>query len=84
MTRAETGRRTAVTPFVGDARAFSGLFEEMLKRSGLTVGEMAKRLGVQPSTLKQYRYGRRGPPKVETLCRWLSACGARLTVEWLE
>lgn len=75
---------------VGDDReVFGGGVEEWLdlmvwakKRAGLSDRVLAQRMGVVPTTIQEYREGKRGRVKPGWLftVQWLRACGCRVVV----
>ena len=71
-----------LAPVLTDERVIMHLIDELLSRSGLSVHELAKRLGVQRSTINQYRYMRRTKPSVKWLVRLVDVCGGRIWVEF--
>lgn len=75
---------TPLTPVVCDDRAISRMVELLISRSGLSIREIARRLGIYPSTLHQYKSGRRVRPSLIWFVRFASACGAEVTLRWPE
>lgn len=71
-----------ITPVVCDQRAIARLLETIIHKSGLSIHDVAKRLGVTTNTIRQYLHGRRTRPSVQWLVRLAEACGARLVVEF--
>lgn len=70
-----------LTPVVCDDRAITRLLESILLRSGLTLSEAARRIGVHPSSLRQYINGRRTRPSLFWFARFTEVCGSHLVVE---
>lgn len=70
-----------IRALVVDERAMMMLVRDMINNSGMTVTEVSKRLGIQPSSLEQYYYGARTNPGVRWLVRLATICGAKLLVE---
>lgn len=80
--KAQGRMRASVMPVLADPDALGALTELMLKRSGLTMNELARRVGRTPQSLRQYRDQRRGKGMtVASLVRWASACGCQVVVE---
>lgn len=69
------------SPLLSDDRAIAYLIDELLKNSGLYPSELARRLGVNPATINQYRYHRRPNPSIQWLVKLVTACGGRVVVE---
>jgi transcriptional regulator with XRE-family HTH domain len=76
-----TSRNISLTPLVLDERAIARLLELMLDRAGLTISEVARRLGVSPQAVRQYIHGRRRPSLLQVL-KIAETCGARLLIEY--
>lgn len=66
---------------VNDNRAIAHLIDQLLAASGFTNAELARRLGVVPQTLAQYRYGRRTHPSVQWVAKLVEVCGGKLYIE---
>lgn len=64
-----------VTGEVGNVRE---VFRALLKRSGLSLHEVARRLGVSPGNAHDYGKNR---TYVETLAAYAAVCGGRVIVE---
>jgi hypothetical protein len=75
---------TSLIPVVDDERAVARLLETLLHRSGLTVTEAARRLGVTPGTIRQYTTSRRTRPSLQWFVRFATLCGGRVTLEYPE
>src|SRR5688572_27149529 len=58
-----------------DERAIAHLIDELLSASGLSVNELAKRMGCQRSSINQYRYLRRVRPSIQWLTKLVEVCG---------
>ena len=67
---------------VPNERAIARVLEGMLSRSGLTLGEAARALGVTPNAVRQYLRGRRHRPSLEWFIRFARVCGATVRLEW--
>jgi hypothetical protein len=81
--QAATFRSSApLTPLVCDERAISRLLETLLSRSGLSAGEVARRLGISSNAVRQYLRGRRSKPSLIWFIRLAELCGARVTIEF--
>lgn len=75
-------RRASVMPLIGDSESVAALTELMRTRAGISMNEVARRLGLKPSTVAQYKHQRRGRGMtVASLVRWASACGCQIVVE---
>lgn len=73
------GRLLTATDFcAGD------VVEQLLRRSGLTLKEAARQLGVTPSALRQYTRGRRQNPSFQWILRIAELCGAEIRVHYPE
>lgn len=61
--------------------AFAALLKEMQRRSTLTTRALSKKLGVEPNSINQYYYKKRGMGGSSTIkwfLRFAEACGCRL------
>jgi len=61
--------------------AFAALLKEMQRRSTLTTRTLSKKLGVEPNSINQYFYKKRGMGGSSTLkwfLRFAEACGCRV------
>ena len=72
---------STLTPLVCDERAIASLLENLLRQSGLSTNEAARRLGIHPASLRQYLNGRRGRPSLIWFLRFASLIGAKVTIE---
>jgi hypothetical protein len=77
-----SNRSSPLTPVVCDERAIGRLLELLLSRSGLTVGEAARRMGVTSNTIRQYIAGRRSRPSLIWFVRLAAICDASVSLEW--
>lgn len=75
-------RNSTLTPVVCDERAISGLLELLLSKSGISISEAARRMGVTPSVIRQYLHGRRAKPSLLWFVRLCQACGAEVNVSF--
>jgi len=66
---------------INDGRSIAYLVDLLIARSGVSQKEVARRLGVAPQSLNQYRMKRRARPSAQWLARLAEVCGARLVVE---
>lgn len=61
--------------------AFAQLLKEMQRRSTLSTRSLAKKLGIEPNSINQYFYKKRGMGGTSTIrwfLRFAEACGCRL------
>ena len=65
-----------------DERTAKALINLLIERSGTTQAELARRMGIQPQTLSQYRSLKHKKPSLHYISRLCLASGARLIVEW--
>jgi hypothetical protein len=72
---------SSLTPVVCDERAISRLLELILVRSGLSLNEVAKRMGVTPNCVRQYIHGRRGRPSLLWVVKFAETCGSHITIQ---
>ena len=77
-------QQLAAQDFANDPQAFARLITEMRERAGLSRAALARQLGINASSLKQYENGRRGRSGKASL-RWFlrsaAACGHELSLE---
>lgn len=73
-----------LTPVICDERAISRLLETLLWRAGLTVSEAARRLGVDPSSVREHTSGRTSRPSLLWFVKFAAICGANLTIQMPE
>jgi transcriptional regulator with XRE-family HTH domain len=72
---------------VTDGEAFAALLQEMRDRAGLTVPEVAHRMGVEPNAVHQYFYRKRGVGGTSTMrwfTRYAEACGCEVRLTFPE
>lgn len=74
-------RQSSLTPVVCDERAISKLLEILINRSGLSISEVARRMGVTTNAIRQYLHGRRNKPSLLWFVRLAAVCGAQVTLE---
>ena len=67
---------------ISDDLAVNALIEAMLERAGLTIKEVATRMGVVPQTVSQYKYFKKRKPSVQWLGKLAVACGGKLFIEF--
>ena len=78
-----------------DGTAFAALLRDMQRHAGLSTRAVARRVGVEPSSINQYLWkqrGRGGSSTLKWFLRFAEACGCRLyltfptaeTVRYLE
>jgi len=73
------GKRIVIIP---DHKAVTQAVRAMVKSSGVSHRELAKRLGISYSSIQQYLSGRRmKSPSIEWLARVAAVCDARIVVE---
>ena len=78
-------REEVSSEVVADQAGFAALLREMKLRAGLTVPEVAARMGVSPNTVHQYFYRKRGRGGTSTMkwfLRYAEACDCQVVVEW--
>jgi DNA-binding transcriptional regulator YdaS (Cro superfamily) len=71
-----------LTPLVCDERAIARLLGLLLSRGGLSIGEVARRLGVTPQAVRQYLRGRRNKPSLIWFVKFAEACGGKVSIEF--
>ena len=64
-----------------DDKSLHILVDMLIERSGLSMSEVARRLGIDRHSLSQYKYGRRRGT-VGWLTRLAGVCGARVILEF--
>jgi transcriptional regulator with XRE-family HTH domain len=70
---------------LGEWQEWSELLQEMRLRAGLTVRELADRMGVTPGAIHQYYYNKRGVGGTSTVrwfMRYAEACGCRVSLTY--
>jgi hypothetical protein len=72
----------SIAVVLDDPRAMTNLITQLLSRSGMSLAEMCRRLGIKPQSIQQYKAGRRMKPSAEWLARLVQVCGGRLIVEF--
>ena len=70
-----------IRALVLDQRSLTTLIREIIDESGYTVAEVAQKLGVKSSSVRQYYMGYRSNPGVNWMIRLAAICGAKLQVE---
>lgn len=73
---------STLSPVICDERVISKLLESLLYRSGQSSGEVARKMGVSPNSVRQYINGRRCRPSLIWFVRLAELCGARVIVEF--
>lgn len=73
-----------LTPVVCDERAIGRLLETLLSRSGMSIEEASRRLGVTSNTIRQYLHGRRTKPSLFWFVRLATLCGASVSIQFPE
>lgn len=73
-----------LTPVICDERAISRLLETLLWRSGLTIREAARLLGVDESSVREHTSGRTQRPSLLWFVKFAAICGATLTIQMPE
>lgn len=77
-------QRLTAQDLTKDGAALAQLIVKIRKRSGLSRAELARRLGVKPSSLKQYENGRRGrygKAGLRWFVRLAEGCGCEVSLE---
>lgn len=77
------GSRKSIV-IVSDDRAVMSLIDECISKAGISQRELADRLGLKHQSVNQYRMLRRKRPSIQWISKLVTACGARLVVEWPE
>jgi predicted DNA-binding protein (UPF0251 family) len=72
-------RNLAIIPT--DHAGVSRLVSTCLERSGLSGAEAARRMGISPQTLHQYKSARRTRTSLEWLLRLVEVCGGHIYIE---
>lgn len=73
-------REKAVIP--DDPALFKELINILLSHSGLTQSEAARRIGVEPQSVHQYRSGIRANPSLRWFMHFARVCGANVVIEF--
>lgn len=73
---------TTLTPLVCDERAIARLLATILSKGGISVNEMARRIGVNTQSVRQYLHGRRCRPSLLWFVRFAELAGARVYIEF--
>jgi hypothetical protein len=79
------GEEAVLSHEVEREAAFSELLQEMRLRAGLTIGEVADRMGSKPGSLYQYLYKKRGSGGTSTMrwfLRYAEACGCEVALRF--
>lgn len=63
-------------------QAITALVNQLLHRAGVPHAELARQLGITPSSLTQYKYGYRHNPTIGWLLRLCEIVGVRVVIEW--
>jgi DNA-binding XRE family transcriptional regulator len=71
----------SLTPLVCDQRAIVRLLERLFESRGLTIKEVAQRMGMNERSLQQYTSGRRANPSLMMFLKICEAAGVRVAVE---
>ena len=71
---------THTATVVADDRAIVYLIDQLIAKSGLSMSEIARRLGIRLQSLNQYRHRRK--IGLIWLTRLAEACGGRVVVEF--
>jgi DNA-binding Xre family transcriptional regulator len=71
----------SLTPLVCDHRAITKLLERLIESRGLTIREVAHRMGMNERSLQQYTSGRRSNPTLMFFLKLCEAAGVRVAVE---
>lgn len=71
-----------LTPVICDERAISTLLEVLLSRSGVSISEIARRMGCTTQVIRQYLHGRRSKPSLLWFVRLASLCGAEVVIKF--
>lgn len=74
-------RKLGLMATVADDRALGSFLRATLQASGMSINEMARRIGTNDKTIRQYLTGRRGKPSLKWFLRFIELTGARVWVE---
>lgn len=58
------------------------ILEAALDAGGMSMVDLARRLGMKPQSLAQYKQSIRRNPSLEWIQRYLQTCGCRIVVEF--
>ena len=72
---------TSYTRLICDDRAITSLLEQLSDRSGLSVTEIARRMGVKRETVRAYIRGKRANPPLQWFLRFVAICGGVVDVK---
>lgn len=73
---------STLTTVVCDERAIGRLLETIIHRSGLSIEEIARRIGISSNSIRQYLHGRRKRPSLLWFVRLAALCGSTVTVQF--
>lgn len=73
--------RSSRLPLVCDRRAMVALLEMLKSRSGLSINEIARRMGCSKANVAQYLHGRRSNPNILWFVKYAEICGSVVVVE---
>jgi DNA-binding XRE family transcriptional regulator len=67
---------------VADPELLPAILNHLLRRSGLSQAEIARRLGEARQSVQQYHSGVRPNPSLKWFLRYAQVCGAKVVVEF--
>lgn len=73
---------TSSARLILDDRALARLLEIMIRRSGLSLTEVAEQMGIGRKAVEKYVYRERTNPSLKWLLRFAGVCGAELTISF--
>lgn len=81
LTAAQAVERPDKAAMPSDPALFGEMLDLILRKSGLTQAEVARRLASKPQSVHQYRTGVRPNPSLRWFLRFVHICGAKIVIE---
>ncbi len=75
------GRITTLIPVYTDQEGIRWLLGHLFERSGLSIAEIAERMGCKEENIRQYLKGRRPNPGMKWFVKFITICGGNLKLE---
>lgn len=72
---------TSCTRLICDERAITSLLEHLSDKSGLSVTEIARRMGLKRETVRAYVKGKRANPPLQWFLKFVSICGGVVDIK---